>query len=62
MANEKISDITAEARGVFDELRKHDYEVVSLNCMESIIDRIEKAAKNLSAGNKREEYKDFLYL
>ena len=40
MANEKISDIIAEARGVFDEIRKHGHDVVSLDRMADIIDRI----------------------
>lgn len=54
MANEKTSDIIAEARGVFDELRKHGYEVVSVNCMESIIDRIEKAHESEAEGGHAE--------
>lgn len=45
MANMKISDIIAEARGVFGVLREHGYDVVSVDRMESIIDRIEKAHK-----------------
>lgn len=39
-----IADIITEARGVFDELRKHGYKVVSVDRMADIIDRIEKAA------------------
>ena len=35
-----ISNIITEARGVFEELRKHGYEVVSVDRMESIIGRI----------------------
>lgn len=41
-----ISNIIREARGVFEELRKHGYEVVSIDSMESIIGRIEAAANN----------------
>lgn len=35
-----ISNIIREARGVFEELRKHGYEVVSVDRMADIIDRI----------------------
>ena len=48
MNNEKqetIADIITEARGVFDELRKHVYNVVSVDRMEDIIDRVEEAHK-----------------
>ena len=48
MSNEKqetIADIITEARGVFDELLKHGYNVVSVDCMADIIDRFEAAAK-----------------
>ena len=37
---EPIRDIITEARGVFDEMRKHGYNVVSLDRMADIIDRI----------------------
>lgn len=37
---ESIRDIITEARGVFDELRKHGYNVVSIDRMADIIDRI----------------------
>ena len=40
-----IADIITEARGVFDELRKHGYNVVSVNRMADIIDRFEEAHK-----------------
>ena len=42
---ETIADIITEARGVFDELRKHGYNVVSVDRMADIIDRIEAAEK-----------------
>ena len=48
MSNERketIAYIIKEARGVFDELRKHGYNVVSLDRMADIIDRIEAAWK-----------------
>ena len=48
MSNEKqetIADIITEARGVFDELRKHGYNVVSVERMADIIDRVEEAHK-----------------
>lgn len=35
-----VKEIITEARGVFDELRKHGYNVVSLDRMADIIDRI----------------------
>lgn len=38
---ESIRDIISEARGVFDELIKHGYNVVSIDRMADIIDRIE---------------------
>ena len=37
---ESIRDIISEARGMFDELLKHGYEVVSIDRMADIIDRI----------------------
>ena len=37
---ESIRDIITEARGVVDEMRKHGYNVVSLDRMADIIDRI----------------------
>ena len=37
---ESIRDIISEARGVFDELLKHGYVVVSIDRMADIIDRI----------------------
>ena len=43
--SETIADIITEARGVFDELRKHGYNVVSVDRMEDIIDRVEEAHK-----------------
>ena len=42
---ETIEDIITEARGVFDELRKHGYNVVSVDRMADIIDRVEEAHK-----------------
>lgn len=42
---ETIADIIKEARGVFDELLKHGYNVVSVDRMADIIDRIEAAHK-----------------
>ena len=42
---ETIADIITEASGVFAELRKHGYNVVSVERMADIIDRIEAAAK-----------------
>ena len=42
---ETIADIITEARGVFDELRKHGYNVVSVDRMADIIDRVEEAHK-----------------
>ena len=43
MSNERqetIADIISEARGVFYELLKHGYAVVSIDRMADIIDRI----------------------
>ena len=40
VTNETIADIITEARGVFDELLKHGYKVVSIDRMADIIDRI----------------------
>ena len=37
---ETVKDIITEARGVFDELLKHGYNVVSVDRMADIIDRI----------------------
>ena len=48
MSNEKqetIAYIIKEARGVFKELLKHGYAVVSIDRMADIIDRIEAAWK-----------------
>ena len=42
---ETIADIITVARGVFDELRKHGYNVVSVDRMADIIDRVEEAHK-----------------
>ena len=42
---ETIAYIITEARGVFDELRKHGYNVVSVDRMADIIDRVEEAHK-----------------
>ena len=42
---ETIAYIIKEARGVFDELLKHGYKVVSVDRMADIIDRIEAAAQ-----------------
>ena len=42
---ETIADIITVARGVFDELRKHGYNVVSVERMADIIDRVEEAHK-----------------
>ena len=50
---ESIRDIITEARGVSDELRKHGYNVVSLDRMADIIDRIEAAHKREIADEKR---------
>ena len=47
---ETIADIIKEARGVFDELRKHGYNVVSVERMADIIDRIEAAEREREAG------------
>ena len=43
--SETIADIITEERGVFDELRKHGYNVVSVDRMADIIDRVEEAHK-----------------
>ena len=43
--SESVRDIISEARGLFDELLKHGYAVVSVDRMEDIIDRIEAAEK-----------------
>ena len=42
--SETVRDIISEARGVFDELLKHGYAVVSIDRMADIIDRIEAAS------------------
>ena len=42
---ETIEDIITEARGVLDELLKHGYNVVSVDRMADIIDRVEEAHK-----------------
>ena len=44
--SETVKDIITEARGVFDELIKHGYNVVSVDRMADIIDRIEAAHKS----------------
>lgn len=41
--SEPLRDIISEARGVFKELLKHGYAVVSVDRMADIIDRIEAA-------------------
>ena len=38
--SETVRDIISEARGVFDDLLKHGYAVVSIDRMADIIDRI----------------------
>ena len=38
--SDSVRDIISEARGVFDELLKHGYAVVSIDRMAEIIDRI----------------------
>lgn len=43
--SDTIAYIIKEARGVFDELLKHGYKVVSVDRMADIIDRIEAAWK-----------------
>lgn len=43
--SETVKDIITEALGVFEELRKHGYNVVSVDRMADIIDRIEAAWK-----------------
>ena len=43
--SEPLRDIISEARGVFKELLKHGYAVVSVDRMADIIDRIEAAWK-----------------
>ena len=56
MNNEKqetIAGIITEARGVFDELRKHGYNVVSVDRMADIIDRVEEAHEREIADEKR---------
>ena len=56
MNNEKqetIAGIITEARGVFDELRKHGYNVVSVDRMADIIDRVEEAHKREISDEKR---------
>ena len=51
--SETIADIITEARGVFDELRKHGYNVVSVDRMADIIDRVEETHKREMADEKR---------
>ena len=56
MNNEKqetIAGIITEARGVFDELLKHGYNVVSVDRMADIIDRVEEAHKREISDEKR---------
>ena len=43
--SEPLRDIISEARGVFKELLKHGYAVVSVDRMADIIDRVEEAHK-----------------
>ena len=50
---ETVADIIKEARGVFDELLKHGYNVVSVDRMADIIDRVEAAHKREMADEKR---------
>ena len=42
--SESVRDIISEARGVFKELLKHGYAVVSIDRMADVIDRIEAAS------------------
>lgn len=42
--SETVRDIITEARGVFEELRRCGHDVVSVDRMADVIDRIEKAA------------------
>ena len=51
--SETVKDIITEARGVFDELIKHGYNVVSVDRMADIIDRVEAAHKREMADEKR---------
>lgn len=50
--SETIAYIIAEARGVFEELRKHGYAVVSIDRMADIIDRI-LAAHDREIGDEK---------
>ena len=50
---ETVADIIKEARGVFDELLKHGYNVVSVDRMADIIYRVEAAHKREMADEKR---------
>lgn len=43
--SESVRDIISEARGVFKELLKHGYAVVSIDRMADVIDRIEATWK-----------------
>ena len=51
--SETVRAIISEARGVFDELLKHGYAVVSIDRMADIIDRIISAHKREIADEKR---------
>ena len=51
--SETVRDIISEARGVFDELLKHGYAVVSIDRMADIIDRIIAAHDREIADEKR---------
>ena len=51
--SEPLRDIISEARGVFKELLKHGYAVVSIDRMADIIDRIIDAHKREIADEKR---------
>lgn len=44
--SETVKDIITEARGVFEELRRYGHDVVSVDRMADIVDRIEAASHN----------------
>lgn len=48
-----VDGVIKEARGVFAELRKHGYDVVSVDRMSDIIDRIKAVRKREIADEKR---------
>ena len=50
--SETVRDIISEARGVFDDLMKHGYAVVSIDRMADIIDRIIAAHKREMTAKK----------